>query len=84
MSEILFHHSPQLSSVRDMRGADIDDVPTALVRDQIALELGHHCIKTLPLSDPRLSAYVDRLEAHARRVMEFADAVRRGLEAVSN
>jgi hypothetical protein len=61
-----------------MAQAQLDDIPPALVRDQIALELGYAHIKMLAPADPLISQYADRLEAQAQRIAEFARAVRQG------
>ena len=76
MSAILFHPSPRLSSIRNMGWMLNDDVPSSLIRDQMALGLWRRSIRTLPLGDPRISAYTESLDAHAQRVTEFAAALR--------
>ena len=67
-----------------MASPDWDAVPKALLAEQAELDAEYDRIKDLRSDDRRVAAYADRLMAHGKRVIDFAECVRLGLNARSN
>ena len=56
----------------------------AVLVEQAAIEAALIDILDLPRTDPRVLAYAERLHAHARRCIDFAQRISRALNAHSN
>lgn len=63
---------------------DIDALPAALLAAQDALEAEYERIRGLPVEHPDVLAYKLHVLAHAKRVMQFVEAVRLMLKSSSN
>ena len=64
--------------------AKLDAISKELLKEEAALEALYERIRSLPAGDAELDAYAERLAMHGRRAIEFAQTVRRLLNAPFN